>query len=62
VIGKPQPYTVLRRMNARVLQIDIPRQPSGVSPFLHRARTLAWAYMEGDRKQPVFPFFLEQKD
>ena len=59
LIGEPMPYTILRRTDARGLQIEIPPPPSSVSPFLHRAATLAWAYLEGNHGEPVFPFCLE---
>jgi hypothetical protein len=59
LIGQPMPYTVRRRTDARGLQIEIPPIPSGVSPLLHRARTLAWACLEGAPNQPVFPFCVE---
>jgi hypothetical protein len=57
---KPAPYTVVRETNAHGLEIDIPPCPAGVSPLAHRARTLAWAYLEGTPGEPVFPFCLEQ--
>ena len=57
--GEPQPYAVVRRTDARGLQIEIPPRPSGVSPFLHRAWALAWAYLEGSPGEPVFPFLVE---
>lgn len=55
-IGGPYPYTVQRRTESRGLQIVIPPPPSDVSPFLHRAKTLAWAYLEARPKEPFFPF------
>jgi hypothetical protein len=57
--GKPAPYTVVRQTDMHGLHIEIPPGPADVSPLLHRARTLAWAYLEGAPGQPVFPFCLE---
>jgi hypothetical protein len=57
-IGGPYPYTVQRRTESRGLQIAIPPPPLDVSLFLHRAKTLAWAYLEARPKEPVFPFCL----
>ncbi len=51
-------YTVIRRTDAHGLRLEIPPPPAGVSPLLHRARTLAWAYLEGTPNQAVFPFYL----
>ena len=56
LIGEPMPYTVLRRTDARGLQIEMPPCPPGESLFSHRAKTLAWAYLEGGPGEPVFPF------
>ena len=56
----PAPYTVVRETDTRGLEINIPPCPAGVSPMVHRARTLAWAYLEGSPDEPVFPFCLEQ--
>lgn len=59
LIGQPMPYTAKRRTDARGLQLEIPPGLFGVSPLLHRARTLAWAYLEGAPNQPVFPYCVE---
>jgi len=59
LIEKPAPYTVVRRTNTHGLQIETPTGPASDSPLLHRAQTLAWAYLEGQPGQPVFPFCLE---
>lgn len=56
--GEPMPYTVARR-NAHRLQVEIPSCPPGASPLAHRARTLAWAYLEGSPGEPVLPHCLE---
>jgi len=58
---EPAPYTVVRGTDARGLEIDIPPCPASVSPMVHRARTLAWAYLEGAPSEPVFPFCVEQR-
>ena len=57
--GAPASYTIIRRTEAHGLQIEAPPGPPGVSPLAHRARTLAWAYLEGTPGEPVFPFCLE---
>jgi len=59
--GEPTPYTVVRGTDAHGLEIHIPPCPAGVSPMVHRARTLAWAYLEGAPREPVFPFCVEQR-
>lgn len=56
---EPASYTVIRRTGAHGLKVERPPCPAGVSPLLHRARTLAWAYLEGAPEEPVFPFCLE---
>jgi hypothetical protein len=57
--GGPLPFTVIRRMETGALQIQIPSGPPDMSPMLHRARALAWAYLEGAPGQPVFPYCTE---
>lgn len=59
LLGKPARYTVVRRTEAGGLQVGIWPAPTGISPVLHRAQTLAWAYLEGAPHEPVFPFCLE---
>jgi hypothetical protein len=59
VLGEPATYVVERSTEAHGLQIEIPPAPAGVSPMLHQAQTLAWAYLEGAPEQSVFPFVLE---
>jgi len=54
--GEPAAYTVVRETNAHGLEIDIPPCPAGVSPLAHRARTLAWAYLEGCPGRKAHPF------
>jgi len=54
--GEPVPYTVVRETNAHGLENDVPPCPAGASPLAHRARTLAWAYLEGAPGEPVSPF------
>jgi hypothetical protein len=58
---EPASYTVTRQTGAHGLQVEMPPCPAGVSPLLHRARTLAWAYLEGAPEEPVFPFCLERR-
>lgn len=57
--GEPAPCTVVRETSGHGLEIDVPPCPAGVSSLVHRARTLAWAYLEGAPGEPVFPFCLE---
>lgn len=59
MLGKPVAYRVVRRTETHGLQIEIPPLPAGGPPLLHRARALAWAYVEGKPNQPVFPFVVE---
>jgi hypothetical protein len=59
VTGGPVPYTVVRETDARGLLVEVPPCPVGVSPMAHRARSLAWAYLEGAPGKPVFPYCLE---
>lgn len=59
LFGKLAPYTPVRRTEAGGLQIEISPAPTGVSVLVHRAQTLAWAYLEGAPKEPVFPFCME---
>lgn len=59
LLDGPQPYTVLRQTATGGLLIDIPPAPVGVPPMVHRAKTLAWAYQEGAKAAPVFPFYTE---
>ena len=60
VLGQAMPYRALRRTDAHGLEISVPPTPAGVAPLLHRAGTLAWAYLEGDRAKPVFPYCQER--
>jgi hypothetical protein len=53
---EPMSFNILRRTNTHGLQIEIPPGALGSSPMLHRAKTLAWAYLQGEPGQPVFPF------
>lgn len=59
VLGHLPSYSVVRRTDARGLQIRIPPAPPG-SALLHRARSLAWAYLEGAPGEPVFPYCVEE--
>jgi len=57
--GAPAPCAVVRQTETHGLQIEPPPCLAGVSPLAHRARTLAWAYLESAPGEPVFPFCLE---
>lgn len=59
ITGEPKPYTVIGRTVAPGLQIATPASPAGISPLLHRAQTLAWAYLESSPGKPLLPFILE---
>lgn len=59
LIESPQVYTVLRRTASGGLLIDMPSAPVGVPSMVHRAKTLAWAYLEGMQAASVFPFCTE---
>lgn len=55
----PQVYTVLRRTASGGLLIEVPPAPVDVPPMIHRAKTLAWAYLEEAQAAPLFPFCTE---
>lgn len=59
LLGRPMPVVVLHRGNNGALQIAAPTCPAGVWAPLHRAKSLAWAYLEGRPGQPVFPYIVE---
>lgn len=58
--GESRSYKRVRLTGNQGLLIEIPAAPPGVSPWRHRAQTLASAYLEGEPGQPVFPFILEK--
>jgi hypothetical protein len=59
LLGQPVQVKSAQRRNGGALQITIPPCPAGVWASLHRARSFAWAYLEGAPGQPVFPFVAE---
>lgn len=59
LVESPQPYTVLRKTTSAGLLIDLSLAPPDTHPMLHRAKTLAWAYLEGTKDAPVFPYIME---
>lgn len=59
LLGGPGQYKIVLRRDGGALQIAIPPCPAGVWAPLHRARSFAWAYLEGAPGQPVFPFVAE---
>ena len=59
VTGGPKPYKVIRRTPGNGLLIEVPDTQSVNVLWQHRASTLAWAYLEGEVGQPVFPYLLE---
>lgn len=58
LVREPAPYTVVRHTATHGLQIEIPPTPAGFPVLQHRARSLAWAYLEGHPGRPVFPFII----
>lgn len=50
------PYEIVGERWGDTVQISVPPAPEGVEPMMHRAHTLAWAYLEGQPEQPIFPF------
>ncbi|MCX6915666.1 MAG: BrxE family protein [Verrucomicrobia bacterium] len=59
LLSRPAQVKIVQRRNGGALQIAIPPCPAGVWAPLHRARSFAWAYLEGAPGQPVFPFVAE---
>ncbi len=59
LVESPQRYTVLRETASAGLLIDVPPAPPDIPPMLHRAKTLAWAYLAGAQAGPVFPYMME---
>jgi len=55
LLGEPMPYTIERKSDLGGVQLGMPLAPAHVNPMLHRAKTLAWAYLEGQPRQPVIP-------
>ncbi len=56
LVGQPLVYKVVRRRDTHTLQLEIPPPPGDISPLVHRAKSLAWAYLEGRPGQAVFPY------
>lgn len=54
--GEPRTYRVIMERSGHALHIEMLPPPPGMEPLLHRAQTLAWAYLEGTPSQPLFPF------
>jgi len=59
LLGQPVQVKIAQRRNGGALQITIPPCPAGVWAPLHRAKSFAWAYLEGAPGQPVLPFVAE---
>ena len=57
--GQQLPYTVERRGPAGAVRIAIPPAPAGTDPVVHRAQTLAWAYLEADAGQVSLPYTVD---
>lgn len=58
LLGGIRPYTVAAREGQQV-HISLPQPSSKVSPMVHRAETLACAYLQGEKGSPTFPYCLE---
>jgi hypothetical protein len=58
-LGDPMPGKATRQDQAGALLLAIPPCPPDQDAMLHRAKTLAWAYLAGAPGQPVFPYCLE---
>ncbi len=57
LIGHPCPAPMQEGRSARELWLTLSPPAPGVNVLLHRARALAWAYLEGAPGQAVFPSF-----
>ena len=57
--GKPMPYEVERHGPGATVKIVVPPGPADTDALLHRARTLAWAYLEARPGQCVIPYCAE---
>jgi len=57
--GKSYPYTTGGTTRNGGLQIEPSPCPAGIEPIVHRACTLAWAYLEGTPGRTVIPCCLE---
>jgi hypothetical protein len=55
------PYEIVGERLSGAVQIDVPPTPEGREAMVHRAQTLAWAYLEGQPEQPIFPFCMPDK-
>lgn len=59
ITGKPSHYERMGALSDQNgLRIRLAKPPTD---FVDRANALAWAYLEGDVGQPVFPHLLEQR-
>lgn len=56
---EPFGYRILRRSGMGALQIEVGLPAGGMSPIVHRALALAWAYLEGQPGAPVIPYCVE---
>lgn len=59
LLGDLPSYRVIQRLNTGAFQIKPLSRPEGTPIMLHRAMTLAAAYLEGEPRRPVFPYCLE---
>jgi hypothetical protein len=55
----PMPYTIERRGPHHALQIGVPRVPPDANLLVHRAQTLAWAYLENQSGPVNLPYCID---
>jgi hypothetical protein len=58
--GAPVSSDVVRQGALGTVQIAIPPCPAGTAPIVHRAKALAWAYVNGSHGQPAIPYLVER--
>ena len=59
LLGDLPAYRVSQRLNTGAFQVEPLPGPAARPAMLHRAMTLATAYLEGEPGRPVFPYCLE---
>lgn len=52
-------FSIEAELSDNRMQIALPDCPLNMSPIVQRAFALAWAYLQAQSGQPVFPFLLE---
>lgn len=59
LMPEPAQKAVIRPGQPAVVEVSLPAPPASTNPLAHRAQTLAWAYLAGDRGQPVIPYAVD---